>query len=600
MYLKSDKKIQNKLWFIIDENDPDILASYNYLSWLYGVIFKIPIKKFTEQTFIDTFELEKLKDGIPCTAIFLLLLSTGKKPKREAFWDILISINQKIPLVAFYRAAKILSKNSIARSIFNFKYNGESTYNLKNIQIHNILLKKNIDTTIINEEILKKFNSHNNDQVVFIENSTDVGKENEILLTIDNKLCGLKSGLNIFIGQKYISIPREDYALEFNRVNFYLNFLNNLLNLFPVPIFKLQLQAWPICFRIDDLPSHWNLIHRDKKSLNFKQISELIEFSKKIGLKITAMITPAYFSKEGKPIPWIETEFKDIINILKNLKDGVTHGVIDVGIHGLTHITLGLKPKFHSNKRLDAFFNILLNQKYIESEFYDRNKRSEIPYIIQETAIKEAKKLIQDYFEIEPKIFTPPQHMWDNNTEIILSNHNIPFLSCDMCFYTYSEKQKWRKNPSPIGSKTITQTNIIFLSGTIITSVLQESVRLFHDFGIPFILVKHNWFPETLEIEDFKKIISYLEPYGNKVFMSLSELGWMLKDWSATTINVFSRENLHEIELDIRSPSILEIDSRFKIDNVHSDKNHQYNIHNNKILLDIGLHKLQLTLNALN
>lgn len=596
----SNIKTNYRFGFIVDHNDPEILASSRYLSWLYNTIFKIPIEFFTEKEFVNISYFDKIQNCIKYSALFLLILIKGKEPKNHRFWERLEDLNQKIPILTFYRGAKVLSKNKIGKNLYNLKYIGEKKGNLKDIKVTNKFLQKNIDIYGIDEEYLKKYNTDNLDNFVLVEQLKNTENTHEVLLKYKNEAFGIINGLNIFIGEKYIAIPREDYALEFNRPKYFINILSNLLSLLPFPQIRMRLKPWPICFRIDDFPSNWFLIQEKKSTITPPQLKQLIKLCRKEGIKLNAMITPAYISKKGVIKSWFQSDFKELINIMSDLKTYMIENIVEIGLHGYSHVTLGKRPKSLPNNILNRFLNRIFKQNYLASEFYDRMNRTEIPYSLQENAIKKAKILITNYFGITPKVFTPPQHNWDSNTEDILFNEKIPFLSCDMCFNRYPEGHKCRKNPSPIGTKAYNNENVFLISGTILAEPFPKTLELFNRLGIPFVLIRHNWEPECLTVRFLKKLITNLENFKDKQFLKMSELGDLLWDYEKSLFKTIYKINDDDItifcELDLKTAIELHLDYRYEIIKVKSIDNEKNKILKNKISLDSGKYNFQIDL----
>jgi len=596
---KSGIKINNTFCFVIDHNDPEIEASLNYFSWLINTIFKISIELLTENEFVDINYYNEIHNCIRYSAIFLLSIIKGKKPKNQRFWSKLEELNNKIPILTFYKGAKVISENKIGRILFNLKFLKEKQGNLKKINIINPILQKNVSIDAINETYIKSNKSDNLDSFIFVKPLKS--SENYIkLLDYENNNFGIKYGLNIFIGEKHIAIPREDYFLEFNRPVYYINILMNLLSLLPIPPLRLRLEPWPVCFRIDDFPSNCNLVEKNITVINRAQLKSLVDICKKNDIKITAMVTPAYISKDGTIKSWFQSNFVNIIDILNDLKAYLKEGIIEIGLHGYTHRILGKYTKFPLRHQLIKFFNNLFKKPFWDSEFYDRANRKEIPYSLQENAIENGKKLIIEYFGIEPKIFTPPQHMWDSNTEKALASQNIPFLSCDMCFYKYPKGHKWRKNPSLIGNFAYNNKNITITSATILLDAFSETLTLFNRIGIPFILVNHNWEPEWLSEDKLMKLIERLGYQENKKYMKMEELGDLLWNYVNSSIKMVKENNKIFLELDLKVPAKLIIDDEFFIEKIESLQGNDIIISHNFPFFDIGTYNFQITVTQKN
>lgn len=596
---KLNFKIKYAFCFVIDHSDPEIEASCNYLTWLFNTIFRIPIETVTENEFVDLICYDKVQNCINYSAIFLLSIINGKNPRNHHFWLKIKELNQKIPILTFYRGAKIISGNEIGRDLFNIKFIKEKRAHLKDIKINNNILKKNVDIDSIKEPTIKKNKIAYLEKFVFIQQIKPTENYSE-LLWCNNQLFGIMNGLNVFIGQKFIPIPREDYFLEFNRAVYYVNILINLLSLFPLPFLRLKLSLWPICFRIDDLPSNWNLLQENKLTTTPLELKQLITLCQKEGIKLNTMITPAYISKQGSIKSWFQSDFKELIEIMNDIRNYMNDNIVEIGLHGYTHVTLGKRPRYLSNRILNIVLKMIFDQKFLASEFYDRDNRKEIPYVLQENAIKKAKLLVTKHFRNAPKIFTPPQHNWDSNTEDILFNEDIPFLSCDMCFYHYPEGHECRKNPSLIGAKAYHNKNLLSISGTILAEPFPKTLELFNRLGIPFVLIRHNWEPECLNLGFLQQLIADLNCFKNKKFLKMSELGYLLLDFENSSFKTIYEINDNSIsvliELNLKTSVELNLDYRYEIIKVESTAAEKSDIIENKLILYPGNYNFRIDL----
>ncbi|MHA1705197.1 MAG: DUF2334 domain-containing protein [Promethearchaeota archaeon] len=392
----------------------------------------------------------------------------------------------------------------------------------------------------------------------------------------NNRVIASQSGLNIFIGEKGVAVPREDKALEFDRPIYFLKLLDNLIKKSPTGYLRLKLRSWPVVLRMDDPPANWDLISRKMRILKAEDYVKIMETLSKYGAKMSIFVTPAYIDGNGDIKSWRETDFKNLKQILEVLREGLRRGVFEIGCHGLTHLTIGYKP-------LSLIKRLFVKHK-LTREFYDSKIRREIPYDLQRTHIKEAVRLIEEYFDVRPVTFAPPAHVWDCSTERILVEMNIPYLSADMNFYLYPEGHNFRKNPSFLG-ETAYNDMLLYVSATILGSygTFKKTLKLFNELGIPLVWQQHNYYPSWFAPSILQTFFKDLEAFKDKEFMFISELGDLLRKYRRIKICSIIENGSIRCSIDTEIP--------VKIKAYHNKKTYVQE-------LKTGFHEININLNS--
>ena len=96
------------------------------------------------------------------------------------------------------------------------------------------------------------------------------------LMLIGDEVVASQHGLNIFIGQRHIAVPRRDLALEFDRPIYSLRLLDNLLAKSPVGFLRLKLPFLPVAIRLDDVPTTWNLVMHRRRTLGHEDMEAIL------------------------------------------------------------------------------------------------------------------------------------------------------------------------------------------------------------------------------------------------------------------------------------------------------------------------------------
>jgi peptidoglycan/xylan/chitin deacetylase (PgdA/CDA1 family) len=502
-----------------------------YLKWFYGVIYKLSI---------DVFEETNLEEFHPATdkfynyiMIFLTSIISGRKNDNGKLWAKLSEIDQKIPIVTFYRAAQALEGNSIGERLFNIKPIAEQSHAIKEVSFADSALGLHVESPCSIDPVSGYSSGDDVDKFVFVKPSKSSRDFNPLMLC-NGKIVASQNGLNIFIGQKGAAIPREDKPLELDRPIYYLRILNNLLKKSPAGYLRLKLLKWPIALRIDDPPATWyQFTFPKKKVLTPNDYIKIIDILATHKAKITCFITPAHISKDGKIRPWTETSYDDVKTILRILKEGMEKGIIEIGCHGLTHLTIGYKPPSIVRARVTALLSKVGLVKYnLAREFYNSKIREEIPYRSQKKRLDESLSLIEKYFGVKLKAFVPPAHAWDDSTEKAIAEIGIPYFSADMNFYLYPGGHDFRKNPSPLG-ETGCNGKLLYVSATILGyyGTFGKVLKLFNELGIPLVWQQHNVHPSWFTPEILETFFKDLELFQDKTYMTISELGDLLRSY---------------------------------------------------------------------
>jgi peptidoglycan/xylan/chitin deacetylase (PgdA/CDA1 family) len=520
-----------------------------YLKWFYSIIYRIPVDVIEVTSFIDSPTASPLvTSNIYNYIIIFLLSSISGASECPRVCERLLEVNRKVPIVTFYRAAFAFRGNSPCQKIFNINPIKERKAYLKEV----FILDKTLNFSIDKDEGCNVY-AHDKDQFVLVR---PFRKDSEFspLMLLGNDVIASQSGLNIFIGQKGIAIPREDLAFEFNRPAYFLRLLDNILKKSPVGYLRLKLNKWPVVLRMDDPPLTWEQVSRNLKILGPTDYFRILNLLREYKAKMTVFVTPAFISKSGKILSWNESDFENAKEILRILREGMKGGLFEIGCHGLTHLTIGYKPP----SRIAQVIYKLLNVN-IAREFYDSLHKRAIPYDLQKKQLETSIKLIEDLFGIKPTSFAPPAHTWDDSTEKACVELGMPFLSADMNFYIHPDGFKFRKNPSPLG-ESAPKHNLIYISATILGSygTFNKTLKVFNELGIPLVWQQHNFYPSWFTVEILETFFKDLTKFENKVFMTISELGGLLQKWRKTKIDVILNNDFLQGEIYAEIPGLIE------------------------------------------
>jgi len=294
---------RNRLLIIYRGGDRLSEASMRYLKWFYNVIYRIPTDVTDSLNFIKSSENFPLITADVCnyTMIFLLSPISGDD-KDLGLWDRLLEVHHKIPIVTFYRAAYAFNRNSASKSFFNINPISEEEGYIRDVSFSDETLGKGVEYPSV-QDPTSGYNSANDKDYFIVIEPLKKDEDFKPLMLYDNKAVASQSGLNIFIGQKGVAIPREDRALEFDRPIYFLRLLDNLLKKNPAGYLRLKPAKWPVVLRMDDPPTTWKLVSEKRKILTPQCYSEIINILAEHKAKITCFITPATIRKDGKIKP---------------------------------------------------------------------------------------------------------------------------------------------------------------------------------------------------------------------------------------------------------------------------------------------------------
>jgi len=545
-------KFKNKICVIYRENIELIRASMRYLRWFYGTIYKIPMDIFKEKEFTKA---SLINNGV-CNYIMIFLLSTitGEEQSNDTV-NKLLEVEQKIPLVTFYRAPEALTENRDLEHFFNIKFINEEEHLLRDVSFTDDSLGLKVKHPSTKDHITGYNSLNDRDRFVFVK-PIRPSKAYQPLMACHGRTTASQFGLNIYIGQRGIAIPREDRALELDRPIYFLRLLNNLLKKSPAGYVRLKPSNWPVVLRIDDPPTNWQLLSQKRTILTPKDYAKIINILEKHSAKITCFVTPTCVSKDGKIKTWTETEYGDAKATLRILRDGTKKGAINIGNHGLTHLTIGYKPPSITTLILSK---VGLVNHNLAREFYDSKLRKEIPYELQKKQLEESIKLIEEIFGFKPKAFSPPAHVWDDSTEKAVRELGIQYFSADMNFYLYPEGHDFRKNPSPLG-EIACDSELLHVSATILGNygTFRKTLKLFNELGVPLVWQQHNFQPHCFTPETLESFFQDIELFGDKAYMTISELGNLLRTYKQIKKHATLSSGHVECEIETEIPILIE------------------------------------------
>ena len=547
---------KNRLLVIYRHGDRISEASMRYLKWFYNIIYRIPMDIIDSLDFIKAPEnLPLITNNIYNHIMIFLLSSISGEGEDSWLLSMLNEVNGRVPIVTFYRAPYAFNKNPIAKDIFNLYPVHENEGYIKNVSITDKTLSQGVEWSSVRDPISSYNSASDKDHFVTIE-PLEKDKNYRPLMLYNNQTIAAQYGLNIFIGQKGVAIPREDRALEFDRPIYFLRLLDNLLKKSAAGYLRLKLTNWPVVLRMDDPPTTWQLTSQKRKILTPKDYAKVINILTKYRAKMTCFVTPTHVSKNGRVKPWTETNHDNAKKTLRILGDGVKKGIIEIGSHGLTHLTIGYKPPSITTTLLSKVSFAKYN---LAREFYDSKLGKEIPYELQKRQLDGSMKLVEGFFGSKPKAFAPPAHAWDDSTEKALLKMGIPYFSADMNFYLYSEGYEFRKNPSPIGETTC-NGDLLYVSATILSSygTFQKTLKLFNELGVPLVWQQHNFHPSWFTPEILESFSKDVELFGDKTYMWVSELGDLLRRYRRIESHATLENGCVKFSIKTEMPIIIE------------------------------------------
>jgi len=533
-----------------------------YLKWFYNVIYRIPVDVVDSLSFIEASNNPPLVTSGSYNYIIIFLLSPiSGEDENHKLQKRLLEVDQKVPIVTFYRAAYTFNGESVYNMIFNIDPICEREAYIRDVSFTDETLRQGIDYPRA-KDLVSDYNSVNDKDQFVVVRSFREDKDFKPLMLLKNDVVASQSGLNIFIGQRGVAIPREDLALELDRPIYFLRLLDNLLKKSPAGYLRLRLTKWPIALRMDDPPMTWQFTSHRAKILTPSDYVRILNTLTKYGAKMTCFVTPAVISRDGKIRSWIETDFSDAKKILRILKEGARKEVFEIGCHGLTHLTIGYKLPSTITKIVWKVRSAKIN---LAREFYDSLSRKEIPYNLQKKQ-ERSIELINKLFGSKPKAFAPPAHTWDDSTEKVVLEMGMSYLSADMNFYLYPEGFGFRKNPSPIG-ESAQNDKLLYVSATVLGNygTFKKTLRLFNELGIPLVWQQHNFYPSYFTPEILESFFKDLNMFNNKTYITIGELGDLLQRWKKIKIDTNLDNGYINCEIETEIPVLVEAYYRGKV-----------------------------------
>jgi len=541
---------KNRICIVFDDEKGEF-AAMRYLRWFYGKMYKIPL---SEVKLKDFAELKLEENGTFTYSTIFILAATIE----DGFMSKIQEANGKIPLVLFHDAVYPIYDDIGTRPIFNIKPLSRVEEYVRNVKVEDKLFGSEVyypATTDTNQHDT----SEDKDDFILVE-PLEQKNETRPLLSLNSKPVATVCKGNVYIGQRGILVPREDLHLEFNRPVYYLRILDNLLKTLPTGYVRFKLPNWPVGFRIDDLPLTTEQLSSRTKTMDYRYLSSLLELFKAHDATLTCAVVPAYVDVEGKITSWDDIAVDKVQRILSVLREFLKIGTVEIAYHGLTHVTPGYESWTKAGIRqligkIMVIGRIMGKRPILYPEFYDVNNRKEIPYEVQYKKISEARKIIKKSFMVSPKVFVPPAHYWDSNTENVLAKLHIPYISCDMNFYSYEAGSVYRKNPCPMGDRGYANNTLLCVSTLLTGSAgsFEESLKVFNELGIPLIWSSHNY-KIQLTYDYVVKLFSLIDKYTDKKYMSLSELGDNLLGFEESVLDATINEHIIKCIINAKIP----------------------------------------------
>lgn len=150
--------------------------------------------------------------------------------------------------------------------------------------------------------------------------------------------------------------------------------------------------------------------YREMRAGEWYAIFDLLEEFKS---KLTVGVTAAWAISENQLIPFPMRFEREA----SALKDGVESGLVEIANHGLTHCVLKdnlFKPRWFSG-----------NRKY-HREFWDW-----VPTNIQETQLRRAQEILENYFQVKVVTLIPPGNVFSDATLEIGKKLGLIYISCN-------------------------------------------------------------------------------------------------------------------------------------------------------------------------
>ncbi|MHA1705196.1 MAG: hypothetical protein ACTSUX_03855 [Promethearchaeota archaeon] len=132
-----------------------------YLKWFYNIVYHIPMNVIDSLNFVEEPENFPLLTDNLCNYIMIFLLSPiSGESEDPKLWERLYEVNQKIPIVAFYRAAYAFNGNPISERLFNVKPVSEEEGYVKDVSFIDETLGQDVEYPSV-EDPASGYNSAN-------------------------------------------------------------------------------------------------------------------------------------------------------------------------------------------------------------------------------------------------------------------------------------------------------------------------------------------------------------------------------------------------------------------------------------------------------
>lgn len=149
--------------------------------------------------------------------------------------------------------------------------------------------------------------------------------------------------------------------------------------------------------------------YREMKAVEWQEITALLQ---RKNAKLTVGITASWVEFSGKLTPF-PLKFQ---SEAKAIKEGVEKGLLEIAIHGLTHCQTHnqlFRPKLFKGNRQ-----------------YHREFLPELPYEWHFNNLKQAKNILEEYFEKKIELFIPPGNLYGDHTVKACQELGIKILNC--------------------------------------------------------------------------------------------------------------------------------------------------------------------------
>jgi len=372
-----------------------------------------------------------------------------------------------------------------------------------------------------------------------------------IIGTSDGRSLLVRKGNNVWIGFTallYGGLSRQPYLIKV---------LRNILGLSWCRGLRLEIPYRFTAIRMDDFPFsteswffHWDYFTPEE----YRRFFNMLE---KYDAHVDLLIIPFNVSRDtGEWVSYWDV-FPDEIMVFKEYYES---GRIGLGLHGATHVT----PYEEFFVNCSSLEPVKLTEA-IRFEFgFDPHTETEIPWELQEEHITRGKNEIDKWFNFEVKLFTPPWHVWNNATELILSDLGFKYFSA----YTNFDTGWVGQPPSLTGCRTPGGMICVPMThGWEVTHRSEEemmkALNSYYLNGIPVVFLTHgrNWtfrnYSEVFTISGFEESLKKLNKLFHPHYARIDEIGDFLLNWWDLRLSIESPEK-GKITLTIDAPTKME------------------------------------------